>query len=213
MTIAVLDNFTDSDSTGLNSHTPDTDTVGSGWIDATALSGNGTIQGNQLQLGVDNRGHVIDSGQSDCDIDVDWILSAGNDRNSVIFRWQDTSNYWLCNFREPNSDIQIVENITVRASSSYTWSGSSYAINVNLNGTGIDCSVDGVSQVTYTSSSYQTETHHGIFRNSGANGTRLDNFQIATLGGGTGTTVLRLAGDGGLAGTGGLAGRSGGLAG
>lgn len=212
MTIKVSDTFTDTDSTLLTSHTPDTDVVGTGWAGTASAD----IISNQLRFTADDVNVAIDGGNADGDVYIDWIVATSSlNRNSVLVRYTDDANHWRLNAREDNGDIRVVEvnagAVNVRATSSYTFSeGSTYVIKANCSSTTITGYVDAVSQVSYASATFnQTETMHGLRRDTGSNNTRLDNFVIDDLAGGT--IVISLAGNGGLAGPGGLAGTSGGL--
>ncbi|NIT58398.1 MAG: hypothetical protein GWN00_19880 [Aliifodinibius sp.] len=183
MTIKVQDTFTDTNGTLLNNHTPDTDVVGGGWSGSTAAE----INSNQLRFDTDNSTNTIDGGTSDGDIYFDWIVaSAALNRNSLIYRYTDDNNHWRYNLREDNGDVRIVERNggtnTTRDTASFTFSGgTTYVARMNLSGTSMEGFIDDVSQVTYTSSFKQTETNHGVQRNTGSLLTKIDNFVIDDL--------------------------------
>ena len=87
VTTYVNDTFTDTDTTAIASHTPDTDAVGGGWI---VDSGGLTISSNALlpstMTGVD--ACRIDAGQSDCVITVSSTteyIDNSNYANPAIF--------------------------------------------------------------------------------------------------------------------------------
>lgn len=200
MTDHVIDPFTDTNGTGLNSHAPDTDVVGTGYFNvgynSSYSGGGGTIQSNQAQLGTDNFGHAIDTGQADGTFEIDWITdSGGSNRNSIILRHSSAGNQWLWVVREPNGDWFLYEmqsdSNTQRDTGTYSWSaGSTYTLRVELSGNSIDLYVNDSLVGGYASATFNnTATKHGFIRNTGSTSTRFDDFSFTTA---SGSTILPL---------------------
>lgn len=177
----ILDTFTGANGTTLMSHGPD---VGGAWA-GTLNNPNGQLQGNQLQLTVNSGGAHIDAGASDVDIRVDWVLDASTtaQRNSIIVRYLD-GDFWLVNFRLLEGDVSIQEfdnpTLTMRAAASHTFTaGATHAIRVTAVGSVITVYVDDAEVVSYASAAFlQSQTRHGLYRNSGSSLTRFDNFRV-----------------------------------
>lgn len=185
----IYDQFSGDDGDDVTGRLPDTVNNGSVWEDAKnfstdATAGSGTIESNQVKLTANSSAQVIDSGYSDCTIDLDWTPAVGQaSRNSIVFRYQQDGDSWLFNFREENADVRILENIAdsffTRSSASYTFTeGQTYNLKVRLDGTAIKCYVDDVQVLAYSSSNKQNETHHGFLRNSSVDEAYMDNFKV-----------------------------------
>lgn len=164
VTTYVEDTFTDTNSTALTAHTPDTDVVGTGWEAVTNLF---DIQSNKTTTNSsgDNVA-VIDSGQADCTIRTTLNFDANLKYPAIMFRVTDADNMWYAQ-NTVNTTFEMIERTTAsntsRASTAKTFSNSTdYAFDVVLSGDSITAHVDGGSEITYSSSVRNTVTKHGI---------------------------------------------------
>lgn len=192
MATLILDQFTDTDGVSLSSHTiGPTNTPATSW---TVLQGTADINANHARktsIGT-NLYARVDAGQADVTVQVDAhpFDSAGQYAWDVIGRVQDVDNLWLLEVYTGDNTVRIYEKIsgsyTSRASASLTLTAdTTHTIKLVFSGTSIQGWVDGVQYVSFTSSSYQSQTKHGI-RIAGAEGGWVDNFQVDENGGGGG---------------------------
>lgn len=84
----LLDSFTDSDDTTLESHTPDTDLIGTGWVNTSGSDG--TIQSNRARF--PNGLTVIDVGSANGRLTCK-VLVPESSSIQILFRYEDESNY------------------------------------------------------------------------------------------------------------------------
>lgn len=178
MAITFSDAFTDSDGTGLDAHTPDTDTSGSGW---TENNGNWEINSNEAEATGSSPGGAgwvatFDGGDADGDAEVVVSGIANNtSTQGLVFRYSDNDNFWAVFVRRDNGGSGDHVRLFKRESGSYSviggWSGSqsSYTISVNTNGNSIDVSIDGTSRITTTDSFNASETRYGIRQGTSGN--------------------------------------------
>lgn len=197
MSVSVLDQFTDTDGTGLASHTiAPTNTPSTSWSAPAILDGIGatpamTITSNQVVtsgVGVSIVVSWVDSGTSNdtiaADITTESVAATGG--NGFYVRVTDAANGWLCDMQTNGSGSLIIRennsgSLTTRATQSASVPTSTLftGVNVVLNGTSI--TFNGAStSVSYASSSFQSNTKHGISGTFAAlgTGTKHDNFQI-----------------------------------
>ena len=198
MTVIFSDTFTDTNGTNITSHTPDTDTPGSGWqyigqIGNTPAGTEVTIQGNRWECSADHTGCGTDTGEVDVTISGDWDTTNTGDRNSIQFRWFSNVSSWRFNIRRGNSDIRLIKYATgdtVMDSSAYSYTTKTYPVQVVISGNNIDCYLDGVLELSASGDSYNsTRTIQGITRDAGGTSSHWDNFEIddgATGGGSEG---------------------------
>lgn len=180
MTTYVLDNFTDTDGVDLTAHTPDTDTEGNGWVlargDGFEVQSNVAEKVNSGSEAIN--ANQIDSGQSDCVIEVDIVIGSGgtNAAPGILFRhngtafgsssadgfivWLNRSANQLQLLRVDNDSTTSLDTDAVTVNG-----GDSFTITLTLNGTSISASCSGADtgSVSATSSSYQTNGRHGIY--------------------------------------------------
>lgn len=192
----LYDTFTDTNGTNITAHTMD---AGPGWA-----TDNGTIeiQSNQATMTADTVSLGLltigwsDAGISDCTVQADVAVgSATNQIAAVVGRLQDASNYWDLEYRcgdaaigGPVHALMLVEtNATVRTTrAQYDFGGTSpltgtHTLKLACLGDVLDGSFDGVPYVSYTSSSFNTQTNFGIglFRLAGtAAVVPVDNFIV-----------------------------------
>jgi len=167
----LVDNFTDTNSTSLDAHTPDLDYVGKGWVEA---AGNWEIQSNNADIVSSVASEaVLDVEQSDV---VLYSLHKLGTSASVghVFRQADSNNYFTSQLSSTSNRF----GTTKFTSGSGVWdqynsftpsNTEPYFIKTILNGSSITSELDGgVSSVSDTDTTHQTETNFGIMTNNAA---------------------------------------------
>ena len=184
----VFDTFTDTDGTLLTAHTPDVDSVGSGW---SLLENSFEIDGNRVKAtGIGSRTAAIETNESDISISyiARYLITGGE--TAAVFRLTDVNNYWMF-FVTNNTDLMVIferngGGFTNRASVAVTVANNTdYAIAGTANGQSLSCTFDGANEITYSSASFnETATKCGI-RDSGTVGSdddqRHDDFTVSAL--------------------------------
>lgn len=155
----VEDTFTDANGTALESHTPDVDVVGGGWV---KVNSSADIQSNQLNAaGGGTIVYTIDTGQSNYVLTITKV--AGGNAASVIFRYTDENNKWLA--RRNGGTLELYRRTsgtwTLMDSTATTPSTGSYTLVITCNGTSITVETQG-DTVSATNSDHQTATRIGI---------------------------------------------------
>lgn len=196
-TTLVHDTFTDSDSTALTAHTPNTDVEGGGWSFAeTDATPDPIISSNQFRAPAHtgtptfpDMVSYIDSGVADVVIDLDGYM--GVDVFAwcgVALRYTDNNNYWSVWCRANDNFLYITERnagtTTNRASIAFTTSAStSVALHVVASGSTITATADGGSEASYSSATLnQSVGVHGIVvRRASTSFLIADNLIITTL--------------------------------
>jgi len=184
------DTFTDSDSTTLPNHTPNTDIAASGWTDVVAGI---TIESNKAS---DNDGSYISTcnpGLSDVILEADMVIQGGGSGfNGFVFRFQDSTHFIVAGMDVSLNKVTIWENnggVWAERSGNGNGSGPSLAagqsrtLKITVSGTSISVEVDGVEEATATLSIFQTETEHGLYNDAATGGTDAtwDNFKISKV--------------------------------
>lgn len=157
-----------------------TATSGQTW---TAWAGTmGILNGQGYVPTATNCKTVIDSGLSDLKVSVEMIVP--DTEFWLIFRGQDTSNYWRFGFTGASYILQKV----------VTGSLTTPTLTLNLNGQGIRandrigvicsgssivCTVNGLPVIEATDTTFQTNTFAGV--QASTTPTRFDNFMVSTL--------------------------------
>lgn len=182
----LLDGFTDTNGTSLTAHAM---AVGPGW---TLGSGTDTptIQGNQasLTLGNSKRSYMVsESGVADGVVEATFTVTfVPNHLTGIVFRWVDSSNYWLFWYETDTGHYQLAKVVngasTNTVSFSASWpTGTTRRLMVVLNGSNIDAYVDGVSVATTSSTDLQSATKHGFAVYTGVAGSgtfTVSNFSV-----------------------------------
>lgn len=172
----VSDSFTDTNGTGLASHTPDTDVEGGGWTDS---GGDFDIQSNQASTNSATTGGVfagIDGGGIG-----DGILSADltpganggfSSFNRVGLRFRASSgdnSQWLVRVDEVNDLFELVKldgvgNPSVIDSASVTInSATTYTVEVTFCGNDITTTLDGGNTLSADDGDNSSETIVGLY--------------------------------------------------
>ncbi len=164
----IEDTFTDEDAVTPPNHAPDVDASNLGWTDV--ISG-ATIVANAL---VDNsapRQAVIDSGQSDVDINSQMkIAGGGTSETGLIFRYQDASNYLWAGMDQLWHRPVMYKVIATVATEIGLAANSSLIIGNDVNvteritavGSTLRFYLDGVLYLDVTDAQFQTATICGI---------------------------------------------------
>lgn len=179
----ILDQFTDTDATALESHTiAPTNTPAASWA---SDSGAMDINGNKARSTTLASGLVqyrANAGVSDCVVSAD-VTPVAADVTGLILRRNSAVNNWVLVVDVDNDLFRLYERATtytLRASIAATiTAGSTYAFSATLNGQSIVCTLDGANQISFSSATYQTETNHGL--EGDHTGTKWDNFKVTTL--------------------------------
>lgn len=177
-TTLIEDAFTDTDTTALSAHAiAPTNTPSTSWANikilTSASAANNTISSNQALLSIGQTGAVVDAGEADVTVTVDWIPQSGNNRGRLIGRYSSDGNMWYVAMNEFGDDIAIYEvnadvEIERGTAVAFDWVDlTTYEVQLIMSGTSFEALVDSVSKVTHSSSVFQTETQHGIGRGAG----------------------------------------------
>jgi hypothetical protein len=182
-TVLILDQFTDANGTALPSHAiAPTNVPGTSW--SVDHSNYWDIQSDEADSTAASAGSFgpawCDAGQADVTIACD-LESVTADNYGIVGRLQDASNYWLGMVHSGDGTVRLYEvsagTLVLRSSYALTVTGKQ-TIQLVLSGTSLTLSVQGQSgSAGYTSSDFETNTKHGLYRNNNA-GDRWDNFQV-----------------------------------
>ena len=180
----VVDNFTDSDSTNLTAHTPDTDVEGGGWIQYSAAAIEVQLNKAAAIGGIQDRFYGINAGIAD-EVSVEGTLQTpgGSSRNvSLVLSLSDGDNS-IYGELDQFGDLKIVERIagvnTTKASGAVAGfvAGTDYAATLTRSGANIAFTVDGNLISWSGAPASPTETDHGIMMSRG-NTPTIDDFII-----------------------------------
>ncbi|HTK03811.1 MAG TPA: sialate O-acetylesterase [Alphaproteobacteria bacterium] len=170
------DTFTGVDGTRLNVHAPN---VGTGW---TEQAGTWTIESNKARAdGTGGSYATVNATDADVVITSQVTMESSGAGQGFIARYTDTNNQFRIVWFG-NSQIQIIKreagvNTTLSSTPLVAVNGQTYAFALTLNGSSISLSIDGVEQISATSSFNQSATIHGIFAGA-STGVRFDDFLI-----------------------------------
>lgn len=192
-TVYVEDTFTDTNGTALTSHTPDTDTVGSGWV---LKRGDGpTIQGNVLtDLVATSVVEVvaIDTGQTNGEVSVDIVVGTGgtNAVPGLILRttnatgaanivgyiaWlnRSTDELVLSRYESETATPLDTASVTIDAGDAVTLTATMLGDSITVVATG-----DVSATVSASDSTYSANGYHGIYAidNGSTTANTFDNF-------------------------------------
>lgn len=190
-----LDTFTDTNGTFLAAHTPDTDTVGGGWVGIVSLSdaqaGDDTIDIQTNQARQEDtafaRAVYASVGTANFDVTIDWTNGGtASALVQILFRYTDLSNYWQFGMRQTSAFYAIREvnsgTITSRASGTTPVTGSgTYSMRLVANGTSLTGTVDGANTLSYGSATFNQTVQTAGFLLSGDTNARVDNFQVDSV--------------------------------
>lgn len=168
--LSLYDTFTDTNGTGIESHTPDYaresasyEAVGATTTSADPTGSGGiTIQDNQLQLSVSSERARFYTGSKDNVVEAFWVISStSGHRIGISPRHVDKSNQYWFNLREPNDDYSFYtededdaptnQTNLLGGAQSYTFDTSkTYYVRVSVIGLVMRMEIDGELINTYT---------------------------------------------------------------
>jgi len=189
MTTKVFDTFTGTNGVDLAAHTPDTDVVGTGWVDTSTndleLDGGGGVK-----WAANGDQSWIDVGTADQWSEVNYNAGGADNRISINLRRDSNSyatrNHYNFNFRTGDAGGQIKISKVVNGSETTIVSGAfsitntiTYALQPEVSSSNLDFVIDGNSELSTTDTSITTGSFAGIWGNlrSSAAG-RFYDFQI-----------------------------------
>jgi hypothetical protein len=196
-TYALLDTFTDVDSTLLTAHTPD---VGGGWLAGIGAAASTEIVGNEIIAPVTgsttSNSNLLDLGNSDFSLRHRtrpyWTDATNRTQTLTVFRYQDDQNYWNLNTRTNDGsvsagfDIRKVDaGVTTIEAENFGAGTSGEIADISLfcQGPNIQASYNG-RQVSITDAFLQNETVVGVHlinENATADAANADNFRARVL--------------------------------
>ncbi len=121
------------------------------------------------------------------------VTTATDMEAGILFRWQDSTNYWTARLVEESS-VQYVRLIVtvagsetligqIRGADCPGWTaGGDVELAVDTNGDLIQVQVDGLETIRVRDATLQNETDHGLFSDNDQN-TRFDCFRVHQSGG------------------------------
>ena len=185
----IYDTFTDTDTTTLETHTPDTDDVGSGW--ARGSGGSITISGNKALAPGTATQYSIDAGAYDAIVTADITFASSATAQGLVAREQVSYfNCWrvevtsagtsnpVLNLSSRESTLTVRNSVTMTGEGPLT--GETWPMSVTCSGddiTGV-ITVNGTDYtVTYNSSLFNTSTKFGLRCISNS----YDEFLVTTL--------------------------------
>lgn len=183
-TAVVLDTFTEVSDTNIASHTPDIDTVGTGYEGYTApftvIAAQGELAGS---IAPDN-GARIDAGIADCLITVTYsnivdnaIFKGATFRNTVVTGPSDDASWRIAH---DNDRLFLFQGSSIRDSITGQDFTDDTELVVTLDGDDIQGTIGGQT-VSFTSATNNTVTYHGPFVEDDAAGNRITEFKIEAL--------------------------------
>lgn len=188
MTIYVYDSFTDTDAVTLTAHVPETRVGSYTYIRPTGGGGNTSawsILSNKVKY--NTTGFVsfilIDTEQSDVDVIATITLDSSSANEGLSARGSaGATAAWR--IKAVDTTLYLLEAYTDRDNvASAVSAGNTYEFKLRVNGSSITGYLDGVEKVSYTSSTYISNTYHGFNRDNGAStDLRIDDFYVTSVG-------------------------------
>ena len=198
------DTFTDTPGTLLVNHTPETDTVGGGWVadlGTAEISSDGTSGiCSSFYSGV-----FVDVGVADYEVTCELLSVAFGGNSSLAFRVVSRTSMWLARINDSNDSLELVKwqngsNVIDSAVIPGFSRLTPYTVKVTCDGDDITVEIESESLVLSTTDAFQnTATRVAPWNHAGHIDNKFDNFRVDELGGGgtdpiTGTAVLVLEG-------------------
>ena len=164
--------------------------AGSAW--STIFTWTTTTGNVALNSGGDSQATcVLESGESDVEIEVTVTNVSSTTNVGLCARQTDYQNYILATFEGSGGTAFRLFSVTGgsfttigSATTGLLTSGVPSTLKLVVNGTSIESFVNGVSVKTATSSAHQTVTRHGLRAHSDGV-TTFDDFSISSIGGGS----------------------------
>jgi hypothetical protein len=166
----ILDNLNDTDNTSLASHTPNIAPRGA-WT--TTASNSFKIVGNILQADRNTDGDlgIIDSGVCDFTLNCTAISKQNTSANlayaGLVFRYQDSSNFWYCFADTQNDRVRIYKVVAGVHSVMLNWpltlgTTASMVIGIKCKGATVTLFIDGVEAMCVVDEQFMTATIVGV---------------------------------------------------
>lgn len=185
LTTVFSDTFTGTNGTLLTAHTPDVDTVGTGW---EFLSRSYELENNRANGNLTFARAVADTAEADVEITVDVRLNGATSshNNAILARVVNDASRWSLGL-SGDGVIEIAERtggtFTVRAQTSLAGGaitpGQSYPLKATLSGDDLTLEfVDTGETVSFNSSSHNTATKHGLSSYITTGDSTFDNFEV-----------------------------------
>ena len=183
MAIIIQDAFTDTNGTGLASHTiSPTNTVGAAW---TVPSGTVDIQSNRARATtVAGYGWgILDSSHADGTISV-VVRREDTDELYLVFRYTDTSNWWGLAWNSADSTVRLYKVVGGSASEPFGSTTKTFTINTDytmqvvLSGNSISATIDGGSTLGGSDSFNASATRHGFIAGVTTNAGLFDDWTM-----------------------------------
>ena len=206
MTIKVFDTFTGTVDTDLDSHTPDTDIVGSGWSNVAAgtivLDGLGAIK-----WGSANNESWIDTGSVGQWCTFNWNSGGADNRMAINLRRDAaarasrTSYQFVFKSGDTGAELRIDKIVageaTTLVTEAFTSSTSTtYEHLCIVNGTTIEWYVDGILEASTTNGDITTGDNASIVHYAYADGAaRMYDFQVDDAAPSSSATITSVGGD------------------
>lgn len=172
--LLVSDTFTDSNGTALTAHTPDIDTVGSGWVNQ---SGTYQIDSNAAHRETGPTGSVVAIDAGNADVTVKSDISAKT-TSGIVARLSDDNNYWLGWAQDGKLYENNADSLTERADLGAPTIPNT--LELECNGSSITFRAETGLSATYASATFnQTATLHGLRSNDDLG--IFDDFSVNSL--------------------------------
>lgn len=193
----IYDTFAAANGTLLTAHTPDITTGGAGWEATFANYGLPEALNIQSNKAANNTnavtvgGSVIETGKADVTITatITTVASAESGGNGIVFRYQDTQNYWTAELltgagggnKLRIGKVESNEFAAVTTVAATVAQNTDYEMTITLSGNNITVAAAGTT-ATATSSKFATATKHGILSVSANSSTysKVDNFRVSS---------------------------------
>ena len=192
MTTIISDSFVGTAGDDIDTHTPDTDTVGAGWVDGGAntveLDGSG---GLKFAASADYA--RIDSGLTDAIATVNWTSGGADNRMQVELRASTSRtnrNAYGFNYRQGDAgnelkiyEVRLGVNVEIGTAAFTNTASQTYEMEMSVIGSSLEWKIDGVSKLTVTDTAITTGTfvELGHYLRTDANG-RFNDIVVANVG-------------------------------
>lgn len=177
ISVNITDDFNRADEDPLT-----TSSSGHTWVTQLSSIGVQSNRAHTYALTGGNAISTIESGISDCEVEVTLTAVAANSTTGgIVFRYVDNSNYWrYIDLGSNDGSVRVTKRVagvnTDMWDSGPTSATVPFDLRVVLNGNDIDVWLDGVFQTTITDSAHASATKHGLFSSGGT--PTMDDFSI-----------------------------------
>jgi hypothetical protein len=182
MSALVTDTFTDTDSTAVASHAPDTNIPGNPW---NAQGGDWYISSNRLFRNSGSNYATLDHEVADVDASVT-IYNDGGTVAGLVLRYVDADNLIRAVIFQSGA-MSLIKRVATAETTVGTYAAGAtgvfptgYGIRAVANGTNIKVYFDGsgTAEIDETVTDFSSSTLHGLY---GGGGIRFDDFSSETV--------------------------------